>query len=241
MDVLGLLQALAAADPRAAVWCAAQCARAALHLVPDGEDRPRRALEVAEAWARGLATDEDCQRALAPVEAADEEREAAEPRTHAAHAVSYAITAARAVAALHAPALRPVRTEPVAGPLSDVAPAEAGYAAWAAARALAHTTPVGWYAAFHRHLVDLLARVEAERWPLTVPTPEQLRAAPATVQVAWDAVWDRAVVELTVPALLEARARAGRLGLRWDDPIQRAVAERAVDEAAVAAILRAQC
>jgi hypothetical protein len=41
VDVLDLLRDLVAADRRAAVWCAAQCARTALHLIPAGEDRPR--------------------------------------------------------------------------------------------------------------------------------------------------------------------------------------------------------
>ena len=61
MDVVALLRALAATDMRAAAWCAAQCARTALHLIPAGEDRPRSAIEAAEAWARGHATAADCR------------------------------------------------------------------------------------------------------------------------------------------------------------------------------------
>ena len=38
------------------VLCAAACARAALHRLPPGEERPLRAIEVAEAWGRGEAT-----------------------------------------------------------------------------------------------------------------------------------------------------------------------------------------
>jgi hypothetical protein len=88
--------------------------------------------------------------------------------------------------------------------------------------------------------IDLLGLVQTERWPLTTPAPDAVLAAPAAVQVAWDAVWDPGAADHTMPALLEAHARAARLGLDWDDPVQRAVAERAVDEAAVAALLRAQ-
>lgn len=38
---------------RRLVLCACECARLVLHLVPAGEDRPRVAIETAEAWARG--------------------------------------------------------------------------------------------------------------------------------------------------------------------------------------------
>jgi hypothetical protein len=40
-------------DPRLIVLCATGCARSVLHLVPAGEDRPRLAIEAAEAWAYG--------------------------------------------------------------------------------------------------------------------------------------------------------------------------------------------
>ena len=38
------------------VLAACECAEAALNLAPEGEDRPRHALETARAWARGEAT-----------------------------------------------------------------------------------------------------------------------------------------------------------------------------------------
>lgn len=44
-------RAQAQADPRQLVLVACECARAVLHLVPPGEDRPRLAIEAAEAWA----------------------------------------------------------------------------------------------------------------------------------------------------------------------------------------------
>ena len=38
-------------------------ARLCLHLIPEGENRPRVAIETAEAWARGETTDEDLRKA----------------------------------------------------------------------------------------------------------------------------------------------------------------------------------
>jgi len=226
VEVLDLLRQIAAADPRAGAWCAAQCARTALHLVPAGEDRPRRALEVAEAWARGLATDEDCAVARGDVESAGSDVGELAPRSIAVRAVSHAISSAHAAVAgcaCGAGATTPLESS-------------ATQAAWAI---VLTTDPARWHAEFHRQLERLHERVQAERWPLTVPAPEQLLAAPAAVQVAWDALGDRAVAEQTVLALVEAHARAGRLGLRWDDPAQRAVAERTVDEVRTARLLDA--
>jgi len=227
MDVVTLLHALVAADRRAAVWCAAQCARTALHLVPAGEDRPRQALETAETWARGYTSVEDCRWAEHKAARARVGLSADDPAIDAVAAAVDAVALCDPSA--HRSQYRDENTLVILVGITA-----------AAASAVAHASaPLDPQPAARRHLERLRDLVQAERWPLTVPSPEQLRAAPAAVQVAWDAVGDRAVAELTVPALLEAHARAARLGLRWDDPIQRAVAERAIDEAAVAAILRA--
>jgi hypothetical protein len=60
------------ADRRKFTWVAAQCARLVLHLVPEGEDRPRLAIEAAEAFSRGEATVKDCLKAAyAAADAAD--------------------------------------------------------------------------------------------------------------------------------------------------------------------------
>lgn len=40
-------------DHKRLVWVACQCARLALKHVPDGEERPRKAIELAERWASG--------------------------------------------------------------------------------------------------------------------------------------------------------------------------------------------
>jgi len=50
------------------VLAACACARTALQCVPDGEDRPRIAIETAERWARGEATDEELSAAEAAAE-----------------------------------------------------------------------------------------------------------------------------------------------------------------------------
>ncbi len=46
-------------DPRLVVRAACACARTVLDRFPGGEIRPRRAIEAAEAWARGEATTEE--------------------------------------------------------------------------------------------------------------------------------------------------------------------------------------
>lgn len=47
------LLTLAGWDPRLAVWCAAACAERALPFVPEGEERPKQAIEAARACVRG--------------------------------------------------------------------------------------------------------------------------------------------------------------------------------------------
>jgi hypothetical protein len=53
------------------VLTACACARTALKYVPEGEDRPRIAIETAERWARGEATIEEVRSADAADAAAD--------------------------------------------------------------------------------------------------------------------------------------------------------------------------
>ncbi len=62
-------------DRKLLVRCACQCARRVLHLIPAGEDRPRKAIEAAEAWIEGKL-------GLAEVE------KAADAATHAADAAA---------------------------------------------------------------------------------------------------------------------------------------------------------
>ena len=68
------------------VLAACSCAETSLKYVPEGEDRPRAAIETARKWARGKATIEEVRRAAAY--AAD----------YAAAAAAYAAAAAAAYA-----------------------------------------------------------------------------------------------------------------------------------------------
>ena len=79
------------------VLCA--CARTALRHVPDGEDSPRLAIETAERYARGEATDEELARASASAaRAASDAAWAARAASDAASA-AWAASAARAARA----------------------------------------------------------------------------------------------------------------------------------------------
>ena len=61
-DWLLWISAKLGVDRRTIVLSACACARTALQYVPPGEDRPRLAIERAEAWCRGEATIEDVRR-----------------------------------------------------------------------------------------------------------------------------------------------------------------------------------
>ena len=57
--------ALKGVDRKVLVLAACACARTALVHVPVGKDRPLRAIETAEAWARGEATIDQVRKAYA--------------------------------------------------------------------------------------------------------------------------------------------------------------------------------
>ena len=75
------------------VLCACECARLALVHVPDGELRPLKVIEAAEAWARGKATIEEVRKARSVACAAD-----AAYATDVAYAAAYAAACAADVA-----------------------------------------------------------------------------------------------------------------------------------------------
>ena len=77
------------------VLCATGCVRSVLHLTPAGEDRPRLAVAVAEAWCYGRATREEVR---AAANAANAAARAAANTTYA-DAAAYAAAAAAAHAA----------------------------------------------------------------------------------------------------------------------------------------------
>lgn len=90
-------------DLRRVVFVAAQCARVALSHVPPDEDRPRLAIEAAEAWARGEMQESEVRSAAIDAVLASVQpygRRAAV--YYAAEAASYAAEAAYYAKAVHA-------------------------------------------------------------------------------------------------------------------------------------------
>ena len=68
-DWLLWLAEKAGVERKLIVLAACDCARTALKYVAEGEDRPRIAIETAEAWCRGDATIEEVQKAAGAAEA----------------------------------------------------------------------------------------------------------------------------------------------------------------------------
>ncbi|MGB0973328.1 MAG: hypothetical protein ACPGVG_20605, partial [Mycobacterium sp.] len=126
-DWLLWLLAECGADHATIVLAACDCARLALVHVPEGEDRPRLAIEAAEGWARGDGTTlEQVKRAARAARAAyaaanaaaypavfaaySADADAAYSAADAAYAAAYATDAAYAAdAAAHAELARLVR------------------------------------------------------------------------------------------------------------------------------------
>ena len=103
--------------------------RKVLHLVPDGEDRPRDAIDTLERWARYRATNKELRKAAVAAGAADADAEAAAWATRAAAWATRAAWAAAANAA----------------------------AAWGAAATDAAADAAAW-ADFHREAADMLRK-----------------------------------------------------------------------------------
>ena len=95
-DWLLWLHARKGSDRKLLVLAACDCARLALKHVPEGEDRPRLAIEAAEAWTRGEVTLDEVRRAAAA--AADAAAYAYAAADAAADAAAYAAYAAYAAA-----------------------------------------------------------------------------------------------------------------------------------------------
>jgi len=89
-------------DRKLLVLAACACAKTALKYVPNGEDRPRIAIETAEAWTRGKATIEQVRVAADAAYAAY--HAAAYAAYRAAAYAAYAAADAAAHAAYHAAA-----------------------------------------------------------------------------------------------------------------------------------------
>ena len=87
-------------DRKKLVLAACACARTALKYVPVGEDRPRIAIETAEAWTRGEATIEQVRTAAYAADAACAAADAAyAAAAHAAYTAAYAAAHAAYAAA----------------------------------------------------------------------------------------------------------------------------------------------
>src|SRR5208283_1422257 len=106
-------------DPRPIVLAACACARTVLHLVAAGEERPRIAIEAAEAWCRG--------------ESADAAFTTAVHATAAVHAAVVADAAGLAAAADAARAAADAAADAAAAYASAEAARAAAYAAYLAA------------------------------------------------------------------------------------------------------------
>jgi len=93
-------------DRKLLVLAACACVRRALKYIPAGEDRPRIAIETAEAWTRGEATIEQVRTAAYAADAACAAADAAyAAAAHAAYTAAYAAAHAAytaAYAAAHA-------------------------------------------------------------------------------------------------------------------------------------------
>ena len=202
-EVEVLLVKLAEVDPKSAMWCACQCVRTVLPLVPEGEDRPKRAVDTTEAWLRGDIPHTAVVAAAEAVEAASRQYETNTPPRIVVSG-AYKVTQAERAA-------------------------DAAYCA--ATAAYATTNPDNLYDPsdeLTQRLSSLFELVSSLSWPLTAPTRDQLQRAPTSVQVSWDLVAEPRTVH-TIPDLLRAHGRARDLALDWNDPVARAVAERTTD------------
>jgi len=107
-------------DRKKLVLAACACARTALKYIPAGEDRPRIAIETAEAWTRGEATIEQVRTA-----------------THAAHAAAHAAYTAHAAYVADAAAQAAYAAYAAHSAYAADAATYAAYAAYAAHSSLA--------------------------------------------------------------------------------------------------------
>ena len=101
-DAPEMLRASTRVDRRRLVLAACDCAASVLHLVPAGEDRPRRAIGAAREWVRGRATQDEVRAAYAAAYAAASS--AAYASSSAAYDASSAAYAAASSAAYNASA-----------------------------------------------------------------------------------------------------------------------------------------
>jgi len=150
-DWLLWLHARKGSDRKLLVLAACDCVRLALKHVPEGEDRPRRAIEAAEAWTRGEVALDEVRRAAAAAYAAAAAADAA--AAYAAYAAAYAAAAAAAYAAAYADAYAYAAAAAYAAYAADAA----AYAADSDA-AYAYAADAAAYAAAYAAAADAAAR-----------------------------------------------------------------------------------
>ena len=142
------------------VLAACDCAELALRFAPEGEDRPRIAIETARRWARGEAT-------------LDEVRDAADAAADAAACTATYADCAAACAAAYAAAnaaraaVYAADAAACAATYADCAAADAVDAAVDAAYAAAYAARSAAYAAANAAMCQLIR----DRWP-ECPLPE---------------------------------------------------------------------
>jgi len=85
-------------DRKRIVRAICDCVEPALRFVPDGEGRPRAAIDTARAWCRGLATHEEVWAAASAAADASVGSDAADAAYATAYATAYAAAAAAAAA-----------------------------------------------------------------------------------------------------------------------------------------------
>jgi len=143
-------------DRKTLVLAACACARTSLKYVPEGEDRPRIAIETAEAWTRGEATIEQV-RAAAHAASAALAAPAAPAALAAASAAANAASAA-ASAAAHAASAAPAAS---AAASAAAHAASAAYAAYDAgvAGAAANAASAAAYDAARKGMADIVRKI----------------------------------------------------------------------------------
>jgi hypothetical protein len=159
-------------DRRFGVWCVCAIVREALRFVPEGELRPLRAIETAEAWVRGMATAAQVSAAYADAaayaaaadaatSAAAAARAAAAAAAAAADAATSAAAAARAAAASAAASYADAAYADAAAYASESAATSAAAAARAAAASAAASYADAAYAATAAYAAAYVAIVES--------------------------------------------------------------------------------
>ena len=156
-DAREALRWLGGLDHEIGVWAACQVAREALRFVPEGEQRPRIAIEVTEAWVRRKASLAKAMKARdAAYAASSYASDAAAYAAYAADAATSAATSAYSAYAASAAAANAAADANTAYATAYAASAAAGAAS---AASVADTYSEQWYAVRDAELQRLVGVV----------------------------------------------------------------------------------